>query len=102
MTMVTTIVSIYYSVLMTYIIYFFFASMTDTLPWQHCENDWNTDLCLTTDQVANKTFLEEYLKGISSFKYIAVSMNSLIIFKYFFCHWFVSYNSYTSRKYGGV
>ena len=63
MTMVTIIVSIYYSVLMTYIIYFFFASMTDKLPWQDCDNSWNTCQCLTTDQVANETYLQLYLNG---------------------------------------
>lgn len=66
MTMVTIIVSIYYSVLMTYIIYFFFASMTDKLPWEDCENDWNTPQCLTTEEVANKTYLELYLNGYYS------------------------------------
>ncbi len=64
MTMVSSVVSVYYSVLIAYIIYFFFASMTDKLPWESCGNSWNSEFqCLTTDQVANKSFLEEYLNG---------------------------------------
>ena len=66
MTMLTAVISVYYTVLIAYIIYFFFASMTDKLPWENCENDWNTDKCLTTEQVANKTYLELYLNGYYS------------------------------------
>ena len=63
MTMLTAVISSYYTVLIAYIVYFFFASMTDKLPWEDCENLWNTPQCLTTEEVANKTFLEYYLSG---------------------------------------
>ena len=63
MTMLTAVISVYYTVLIAYIVYFFFASMTDKLPWEDCENSWNTEKCLTIDEVANKTFLEYYLNG---------------------------------------
>ena len=63
MTMLTAVISVYYTVLIAYIIYFLFASMTDKLPWEDCENSWNTYQCLTIDEFANKTFLEYYLNG---------------------------------------
>ena len=38
-----------YNVLLSYAIYYLFASMTSKLPWSHCNNDWNTKSCSTTD-----------------------------------------------------
>ncbi|WAR31682.1 SC6A5-like protein [Mya arenaria] len=43
--LITTCIIIYYNVIVSYCIYFFFASMTANLPWADCENDWNTCLC---------------------------------------------------------
>ena len=37
MTSVTFILSMYYNIIVAYAIYYFFASMTDELPWTDCE-----------------------------------------------------------------
>ncbi|XP_055895557.1 sodium- and chloride-dependent taurine transporter-like [Biomphalaria glabrata] len=35
----------YYNVILTWIFYYFFASFTSELPWQNCNNEWNTKNC---------------------------------------------------------
>ncbi|XP_069107592.1 sodium- and chloride-dependent glycine transporter 1-like [Argopecten irradians] len=42
---IPAIISIYYNVVIAYCIYFFFASMTSSLPWVTCDNTWNTCDC---------------------------------------------------------
>ncbi|XP_060063257.1 sodium- and chloride-dependent glycine transporter 1-like [Ylistrum balloti] len=42
---VPAIIAIYYNVVIAYCIYFFFASMTSSLPWVACDNTWNTCDC---------------------------------------------------------
>ena len=35
----------YYVILVAYVIYYLFASMTSELPWASCGNEWNTPSC---------------------------------------------------------
>ncbi|KAL4230992.1 Sodium- and chloride-dependent creatine transporter 1 [Mactra antiquata] len=44
-----------YNILLTWGFYYFFASMTTTLPWSHCDNDWNTEYCTTGSITGNTT-----------------------------------------------
>lgn len=40
------LVAIYYNAIIAYVLFYLFASLTSALPWEHCGNWWNTDLCL--------------------------------------------------------
>lgn len=46
MIMVSFLVSIYYVVILAWILYFLFASFITPLPWTTCNNEWNTPHCL--------------------------------------------------------
>jgi len=46
-------VALYYNVIISWCLYYLFASMTDQLPWETCDHAWNTYRCFTTEQYAN-------------------------------------------------
>jgi len=54
--LITACIIIYYNVIVAYCIYYFFASMTSTLPWSFCDNDWNTCECRDNAMDLNSTF----------------------------------------------
>ena len=71
MVIVSSIVSIYYNIIITWVLYYLFKSFTSTLPWSECGHWWNTPLCLvrsasnvTADNVTlhsvNETELPSY------------------------------------------
>uniref|UniRef100_A0A8D2QR36 Transporter n=1 Tax=Zosterops lateralis melanops TaxID=1220523 RepID=A0A8D2QR36_ZOSLA len=45
MMVVSTYIGIYYNVVICIAFYYFFVSMTHTLPWTYCSNPWNTPDC---------------------------------------------------------
>ncbi|XP_069107590.1 sodium- and chloride-dependent glycine transporter 1-like [Argopecten irradians] len=45
LTIIPAIIGLYYNIVIAYCIYFFFASMTSSLPWVSCNNPWNTCDC---------------------------------------------------------
>ena len=45
----STIIALYYNVIIAWSIYYFFASMTSDLPWTDCDNWWNSAQCFTSD-----------------------------------------------------
>ncbi|XP_078359801.1 sodium- and chloride-dependent GABA transporter 1-like isoform X2 [Oculina patagonica] len=47
MVIITFLCSVYYNVIMAWTFYYLFASFQKNLPWESCDKDWNTDLCLT-------------------------------------------------------
>jgi solute carrier family 6 amino acid transporter-like protein 5/7/9/14 len=65
-------VALYYNVIISWCLYYLFASMTSKLPWEDCGNYWNTYLCIPTDQYRaffanvtdNETMLVEDWKGV--------------------------------------
>ncbi|ESN90551.1 hypothetical protein HELRODRAFT_108638 [Helobdella robusta] len=46
-------VALYYNVIITWCLYYFFASLTSQLPWEYCNNAWNTKYCATSEQFKN-------------------------------------------------
>lgn len=52
----SAIVSVYYNVLMAWIIYYIFASLNSELPWNTCDHDYNTD-CEHSSHVLYSTYL---------------------------------------------
>lgn len=51
MVMVSSIVCVYYNVIIAWTMYYLFMSLRTTLPWSHCGNaDWNTENCFDTSQ----------------------------------------------------
>ncbi|XP_072047524.1 sodium-dependent dopamine transporter-like isoform X2 [Amphiura filiformis] len=52
-------VDFYYNVIISYALYYFFASFTPVLPWSTCTNKWNTEFCFeptTGPRVVNVTY----------------------------------------------
>ncbi|OWK11958.1 hypothetical protein Celaphus_00003749, partial [Cervus elaphus hippelaphus] len=46
MLLIVGLVAVYYNMIIAYVLFYLLASLTSTLPWEHCGNWWNTDLCL--------------------------------------------------------
>lgn len=38
-----------YNVILTWALYYIFASFNSVLPWSHCENEWNSPNCTVFD-----------------------------------------------------
>ncbi|KAH3883274.1 sodium-dependent dopamine transporter-like [Dreissena polymorpha] len=58
----------FYNVVIAWALHFFFASFTKTLPWERCDNDWNTPLCFEgmadpPHEGDNETFLNQTVNG---------------------------------------
>jgi len=45
MVVLSAFVGIYYNVIISYTVFYFFASLTPILPWVSCDNWWNSDVC---------------------------------------------------------
>jgi len=50
-----TVIGLYYNIVICWIIYYFFASMTSVLPWARCDHSWNTEYCVTSRELSNIT-----------------------------------------------
>ncbi|XP_052011247.1 sodium-dependent proline transporter [Apodemus sylvaticus] len=46
MLLIVGLVAIYYNMIIAYVLFYLFASLTSNLPWEHCGNWWNTERCL--------------------------------------------------------
>ncbi|XP_046570064.1 sodium- and chloride-dependent betaine transporter-like [Haliotis rubra] len=57
MVFIRSIVSIYYSVILAWSLYYIFSTFSEFLPWTLCTNEWNTDLCVGVDSQTNSSFL---------------------------------------------
>ncbi|KRZ55258.1 Sodium- and chloride-dependent glycine transporter 2 [Trichinella nativa] len=45
MVLTSFMIALYYNVILCWAIYYFAASFSAELPWNHCYNSWNTDAC---------------------------------------------------------
>ncbi|XP_059144575.1 sodium- and chloride-dependent neutral and basic amino acid transporter B(0+)-like [Physella acuta] len=51
MCIISLVVAIYYNIIMAYTLYFFFASMQETLPWSVCTEEWKRDYnCISSQE----------------------------------------------------
>ncbi|XP_078602417.1 sodium- and chloride-dependent glycine transporter 1-like isoform X2 [Branchiostoma floridae x Branchiostoma japonicum] len=55
MVTISTLVAIYYNMIIAWALYYLFASLTSVLPWHHCGHWWNTPACMESAEVANRT-----------------------------------------------
>jgi SNF family Na+-dependent transporter len=46
MVIIASYIVCYYNVIIAWSMFYWFASMTSQLPWQYCDNWWNTETCL--------------------------------------------------------
>ena len=44
--LVVTWIAMYYLVVLAWSLFYLFASFQSTLPWSHCNNEWNTPNCV--------------------------------------------------------
>jgi len=79
---VSFMVSIYYNVIIAYILRYLFASFTTTLPWQSCRPEWIQYGCyqrlLDHDDDSNATN-ETRLTGVFIYLYIIVFVRLVVV-----------------------
>ncbi|PAA68202.1 hypothetical protein BOX15_Mlig022485g2 [Macrostomum lignano] len=63
MTYLSTIVGIYYNMIIAISIYYLFASMNSDLPWSSCDNAWNTPLCSSRLPLVTCNLSDQQLNG---------------------------------------
>ncbi|CAG2201374.1 unnamed protein product [Mytilus edulis] len=55
MVIVSAIFCIYFNVMMGYVLYFLYHSLTSVLPWSTCDNEWNTEFCYISQTTNTST-----------------------------------------------
>nr|WLN44357.1 ORPHAN2 [Sinonovacula rivularis] len=55
--LITACIIIYYNVIVSYCLFYFFASMTDKLPWTACDQEWNTCACRDSSMNLSSPYL---------------------------------------------
>ncbi|KAK3796644.1 hypothetical protein RRG08_010342 [Elysia crispata] len=67
MVIVSWLISLYYNVIIAQVVFYLFASFTDSLPWTTCNNSWNTNSCVPYDFNATvPTTAMSYLAGAAN------------------------------------
>ena len=55
MVIISGVVCVYYNIIITWTLYYFFHSFYPTLPWSTCDNAWNTEHCALKNRHDNST-----------------------------------------------
>ena len=50
-TILVSLINIYYIVVLAWSLHYFFASFNSVLPWSTCGNEWNTDNCISVEDM---------------------------------------------------
>lgn len=53
-TIIVFLLNCEYNIILTWALYYIFASFNTVLPWSHCNNEWNTVNCFAFDKVSAK------------------------------------------------
>ncbi|KAG7465193.1 hypothetical protein MATL_G00173690 [Megalops atlanticus] len=53
--LIVSLVAIYYNMIIAYVLFYLFASLSSDLPWEHCGNWWNTERCLDHKATGNRS-----------------------------------------------
>ena len=61
MVIISAIVCIYYNIIITWTMYYLFNSFYRVLPWSTCDNEWNTEHCVSHHDLPIATDLNETL-----------------------------------------
>ena len=62
---VAWLVVLSYNVIIAWILFYLFSSMTSELPWSHCHNAWNNlTTCVTSETLSNVSIDNELLDRI--------------------------------------
>ena len=83
MIIVSGIVCVYYNIIITWAAFYFLSSFSfPVLPWSTCDNDWNTDRCVSAGggrmQTGNVTINgTDSGKCMNEFYYFALECNIL-------------------------
>lgn len=56
MVILSSIISIFYTVILSWALYYLYISMHPVLAWRYCSNSWNTWQCYETVPNSNRTF----------------------------------------------
>ena len=70
MAAISTMVSIYYNVIIMYSVFYMFVSFISLdggLPWEKCNNDWNTIFCVEYNKEDENNTLSAYLSHYYSY-----------------------------------
>ncbi|XP_070792985.1 sodium- and chloride-dependent taurine transporter isoform X1 [Pituophis catenifer annectens] len=52
---IVSLLNVYYIVILAWGMYYLFQSFSHTLPWAHCQQEWNTEYCVEDTLRKNKT-----------------------------------------------
>ncbi|XP_058022617.1 sodium- and chloride-dependent taurine transporter isoform X3 [Ahaetulla prasina] len=52
---IVSLLNVYYIVILAWGLYYLFQSFSHTLPWAHCQQEWNTEHCVEDTLRKNKT-----------------------------------------------
>ncbi|XP_054749060.2 sodium- and chloride-dependent GABA transporter ine-like isoform X1 [Lytechinus pictus] len=64
--MITFLLTTYYNVIMTWALFYLFASFQSVLPWSGCNNTWNTDNCWSQEDYLSLGLNETKPNGTNS------------------------------------
>ena len=59
MVCLSSLVGIYYNVIIAYTVFYFFSSLSTNLPWETCGNFWNNKTTCSTEFSKHTFFLQK-------------------------------------------